>query len=241
LPVPDTLLGALDLFAFSFLVIFGNVLDFRTYTNARGDPLEDVSGYDQNGIAVEERINICQARGVGLELLRWWNAKYTTEGCCCSAEGAFTTHLLMTQAAAVLHYKRLAQQDSRVGAPGCTLFMLTRQIENVLSLVHPGENRSVTLPEWWIARRGNSVSGNRVLGFSNEDWAHIKIKKRNPPQHYGKHYSTDTCRRDLTPSQRHPETFSPLVLHHSTRQSWNTPVLWCRRCAPRSGLKLNQK
>ena len=62
MPVPGTLLGALDLFAFCFLVIFGNVLDFRTYTNARGDPLEDASDYDQNGIAVEERINMCQAR-----------------------------------------------------------------------------------------------------------------------------------------------------------------------------------
>ena len=57
MPVPSTLLGALDLFAFCFLVIFGNVLDFCTYTNARGDPLEEVSEYDQNGIAVEERIN----------------------------------------------------------------------------------------------------------------------------------------------------------------------------------------
>ena len=122
LPVPGTLLGALDLFAFCFLVIFGNELDFRTYTNARGDLLEEVSDYDQNGIAVEERMNMCQARGVCLELLQWWNTKYTTEGC--SSVG-FTTHLLMTQAAAMLKYKQFVQQDNWEGAPGCTLFMLT--------------------------------------------------------------------------------------------------------------------
>lgn len=182
---------------------------------------------------------MCQARGVGLELLRWWNAKYTTKGC--SVEGAFTTHLLMTQAAALIKYKRCVQQDNRVGAPGCTLFMLTRQIENVLSLIYPGENPSVTLQEWWRARKNISGRTDQVLGFSDEDWRHIEIKERHPPQHYGKHYGTDTCRRDLTPSQRLPQTFSPWVLHHTTRQSWITRVLWCGRCTPKSALNLNQK
>ena len=215
MPVPGTLLGALDLFAFCFLVIFGNVLDFRSYTSARGDPLEDVSDYDQNGIAIEERINMCQARGVGLELLRWWNTKYTTEGC--SEEGAFTTHLLMTQAAALLNYKRCAEKDNRVGAPGCTLFMLTRQIENVLSLIYPEENPSVRLQEWWRARKNVSGRADRVLGFSKEDWDHIRIKERLPPNHYGNYYSTDTCRRDLTPSHRNTHRLS-IHWFHAIRQ-----------------------
>jgi hypothetical protein len=76
LPDPSTLPGTLDLIAFCFLVILGNVFDFRTYTNAIGDPLEEVDVHDQNGIALEERVNICQARGVCLELLRWWESKY---------------------------------------------------------------------------------------------------------------------------------------------------------------------
>ena len=101
MPVPSTLLGALDLFAFCFLVIFTNVLDFHTYTNAQGDPLEEVSEYDQNGIAVEERVNMCQSQGICLELLQWWNTKYTTEGVEIS-----TTYLLMTQVAALLKYKQ---------------------------------------------------------------------------------------------------------------------------------------
>jgi hypothetical protein len=178
--------GALDLFAFCFLVIFGNVLDFRTYTNARGDPLEDVSEYDQNGIGIEERINMCQARGVCLELLRWWNTKYTTE-----VEGELTTQLLMTQAVILLKYKRCAQQDNREGAPGCTIFRLNRQIENVLSLVHLFEEPNAVLQEWWIARKEIPGLGksDHKLGFSIESWGHIKIKERLPPQHYGKHYS----------------------------------------------------
>ena len=222
LPVPGTLFGALDLFAFCFLVIFGNVLDFRTYTNARGDPLEEVSDYDQNGIAVEERINMCQARGVCLELLRWWNTKYTTEGC--SSVG-FTTHMLMTQAAAMIKYKWCAQQDDREGAPGCTFFLLTQQIENVLSLIAPSPNASTALQNWRSARQKLSRKGDCDLGFSIKDWDHIKILERTPPLHYGEHYSADTFRRNLTPSQRHPQTFSPLVLHNLTRRSWITRLL----------------
>jgi hypothetical protein len=146
--------------------------------------LEEVSEYDQNGIAVEERINMCQARGVCLELLRWWNTKYTIE----KAEN-MTTHLLMTQVAALLKYKRCVQQDNREGAPGCTLFMLTRQIENVLSLIIPDEIPSAALQKWWIARKKIPRKTDCVLGFSIEDWGHIRIKERQPPQHYGKHYS----------------------------------------------------
>jgi hypothetical protein len=127
-------------------------LDFRTYTNARGVPLEDVSDYDQNGIGMEERINMCQSRGVCLELLRWWNTKYTTE-----MDGELTTHLLMTQAAALLNYKRFVQQDKWEGAPGCTYFMLNRQIENVLSLIHLFKEPNAVLQNWWIARRKISV------------------------------------------------------------------------------------
>lgn len=189
------MLGALDLFAFCFLVIFGNVLDFRTYTNARGDPLEDVAEYDQNGIAVEERVNMCQARGVGLELLRWWNAKYTTDAPGAflgpSEFGAFTTHMLMTQVAALLNYKRSVQIDNREGSPGCTYFMLTRQIENVVSLIVPDETPSAVLLRWRKARH-TSATQDRELGFSPQTWSHITITERQPPLQYGKHYSPDT-------------------------------------------------
>jgi hypothetical protein len=211
------LLGALDLFAFCFLVIFGNVLDFRTYTNARGEPLEDLSAYDQNGIALEERVNICQARGVCLELLRWWNTKYTIAD---RMEGAFTTHLLVNQAVALLNYKECMEQDNREGAPGCTLFMLTQQIQNVLSLILPDEIPSSALETWKTVHDNLAVKDDRKLGFLIQDCNHIEIAERQPPQHYGKHYSANSSGRDtITPSQRHPQTFSPSVLRHLTRHS----------------------
>jgi hypothetical protein len=192
--------------------------------------LEEVAEYDQNGIAIEERVNICQARGVCLELLRWWNTKYTTHDVEGGSLGstAFTTHLLITQAVALLKYKRCAQQDEREGAPGCTLFMLTRQIENIL-LIIPGEVPGAALREW--KRRVCNISDEEdlKLGFSSQDWAHVKIMERDPPQIYGKHFSADTSERDLTPSQRHPQTFSPLVSPHLIRRSWNTLVLGKRR------------
>ena len=192
LPDPGTLRGTLDLFAFCFLVIFGNVLDFRTYTNARGDPLEEVSDYDQNGISVEERINMCQARGVCLQLLQWWTTNYTaaviTEG---GSIVGFTTLMLMTQAAAMVKYMRYVQQDDREGAPGCTFFLLNRQIENVISLIAPHLDGDTALRDWdnWgLKRRNLSRKTDCDLGFSFEDWDHIKVSKRTPPLHYGKLY-----------------------------------------------------
>ena len=199
-------------------------MDFRTYTNAQGDPLEDVSDYDQNGIAVEERINMCQARGVCLELLRWWSTKYTTEGRYftshllleqaqaaalngCSVVGGFTTHLLMTQAAALLKYKWCAQQDNRERAPGCTLFMLTRQIENVLFLIFPGDHPSATLQEWRKARNNISGRSDCDLGFSTQYWDHIIIVERQPPQSYGKHYSAETSTTRFNPFTEAPADF----------------------------------
>ena len=146
-----------------------------------------MSEFDQNGIAVEERINMCQARGVCLELLRWWNTKYITE-----VKGEITTFLLMTQAAALINYKRYVQQDNWEGAPGCTLFMLTQQIENVLSLIVPDEDPSTVLHYWWKTRKKISGKTDHLLGFSIEDWSHVRIKERQPPQPYGKHHSVPT-------------------------------------------------
>jgi hypothetical protein len=94
----------------------------------------------------------------------------------------------MTQAAAMIKYKRSVEHEDREGAPGCTFFMLTRQIENVLSLIAPGQNASTALQDWSTARRKVSRKGDCDLGFSIKDWDHIKILERTPPLHYGKHY-----------------------------------------------------
>ena len=188
---------------------------------------------------------MCQARGVCLELLRWWNTQYTAEGPSMLV-GEFTTHLFMTQAAALLNYKQCVEDDNREGAPGCTLDMLTRQIVNVLFLILPGDDPCAALQNWKKARRNlsskkKSGSDDRVLGFSIQDWDHITIKERQAPEHYGKHYSADASGRDLTPSQRHQQTFSPLVLHNLTRRSWTTRVMWSGRSPQKSALNINSQ
>lgn len=170
---------------------------------------------------------MCQARGVCLELLRWWNTKYSTY----HADGGslvdatFTTHLLVTQAAALLKYKQCAQQDNREGAPGCTVIMLTQQIENVLSII-PGEVPGVALQEWRRRVGNTSVDEDLKLGFSCEEWKHVQIVEREPTQTYREHSLAEMPPdENLTPSQRHPKTFSPLVIPRLTRPLWNTQVL----------------
>jgi hypothetical protein len=194
LPDPSTLPGTLDLIAFCFLVILGNVFDFRTYTNAIGDPLEEVDVHDQNGIALEERVNICQARGVCLELLRWWESKYraTNPAATGSSAGvAFTTRLIVAQAATVLRYKRSAEKDNREGALGCTASLLSLQIDNVISIIPGG-------PLEW-ARIHNSPTGVDVkLGYNADEWAHTEIIDREL-QNFREYDHPEASGVDLTP------------------------------------------
>lgn len=179
IPDPSTLSGALDLFAFCFLVILGNALDFRTYINAKGVPLEEAEAHDQNGITLEERVNICQARGVCLELLHWWESSYRAINpptVYSTTDTALTTCLIVAQAATLLKYKASAEEDEREGAPGCTASLLSRQIENVISIVPGG------LLEW--ERIHNAPSELDVkLGFNQDDWVYAEIVDREPPNY----------------------------------------------------------
>lgn len=155
---------------------------------------------------------MCRARGVCLELLQWWDKRYTTH----DAKGGllmstgFTTHLLITQATVLLNYKRRALQDDREGAPGCTLSILTRQIENVL-LVFPGDVPGDVLQQWRRRVHHTSDKGDLKLGFSSEDWGHVRIKKRDPPQNYRKHFSANTSGQEITiPNSEAPTDFFPI-------------------------------
>jgi len=202
LPDPGTLLGALDLFAFCFLVIFGNVFDFRTYTNARGYPLEAAESHDQNSIPLEERVNICLARGVCFELLRWWESKYSTTGHAeagSSLDTTFTTRLLIAQAAAVLKYKQLAEKDKREGAAGCMASLLSLQMDNVLSIIPGGKLE--------LERLHNTPSGvDNKLGYNADEWAHIEIRER-VPQNYREYDHAEASGLDLT----HPRSTNRLL------------------------------
>jgi len=193
LPEQGTLLGALDLVAFCFLVIFGNVFDFRTYTDARGEPLQEVEPHNQNGIALEERVNICLARGVCLELLRWWESKYSaiTHTTPDPSDTAFTTRLLVAQAATLLKYKQSAEKEGREGALGCTSILLSHEVDNVLSIIPGGQQ------EW--ERVHNTPNGvGAKLGYNTDEWAHIEIKEREP-QYYREYDLIEVSGFDLIP------------------------------------------
>ena len=204
LPDPGTLSGALDLLALCFLVILGNVLDFRTYTNAMGDPLGEAAAHDQNGISLEERVNICQARGVCLELLRWWESKYKVTNppaAYTTGDVAITTHLVVSQAATLLRYKQSAEKDEREGAPGCTASLLSLQIENVLSIIPGG-------PLEWERIRNAPSEINVKLGFNEDDWADTQIVDMDP-QNYREH-NLEASAVDLTLSLEAPTDFVPV-------------------------------
>jgi len=197
LPDPSTLSGALDLIAFCFLVIFGNVFDFRTYTNAIGDPLEEAEAYDQNGIALEEWVNICQARGVCLELLHWWESKYGATDPAATdstADVAFTTRLMVAQGAAVLKYKESAEKDEREGAPGCTASLLSLQLKNIISIIPGG-------PLEWQRIQNTPSEVDVKLGFNADEWAHTEIMDREL-QNYREYMHLNAFELNLT----HPRT-----------------------------------
>ena len=204
IPNPSILSGALDLFAFCFLVILGNILDFHTYTNASGDPLEEAQAYDQNGIALEERVNICQARGVCLELLHWWESKYriiNPPAIYSATDTALTTCLIVGQAATLLKYKASAEKDEREGAPGCTASLLSLQIKNVISIIPGG------VLEWERIHDTPSEVDDR-LGFDQDDWVHAEIVDREP-QNY-RELNPEASALYLIPSLEAPTDFVPV-------------------------------
>ena len=147
IPCAETVDGALDLFSLCFLVIFGNVLDFRTYSTPDRRPLKKTNLHDVNGIGIEERYNMCTARGVCIKLLRWWSSKYRLRHNhvrCIDPSFETTGHaktyddfpitFLLEEAALLLEYKSRAQRGKRPGAKGCTARKLRHQILNVLQL-----------------------------------------------------------------------------------------------------------
>jgi len=143
LPDPGTVNGAIDLFSLCYLVIFGNALDFRTYCTPDGGPVKGADKNDVNNISVDERYNMCVARGTCLELLRWWNSNYSISTTEFSCKGQFTTSFLVFHGLALFLYKFRTEQDGRLGAPGCTKDLLYPQIINVIN--HLGVDDKVSL------------------------------------------------------------------------------------------------
>jgi hypothetical protein len=200
IPHVETVDGALDLFSLCFLVVFGNVLDFRTYSTPDGHPQDNKNPNDVNGIAIEERYNMCTARGVCIELLRWWSSKYRLRYTGVrSMVASFTRHaktydnfpinFLLEEAALLLKYKTLAQLENREGAPGCSASKLHDQILNVVYLL--GEDASARWDNLVIA---SSEFCSEQLSMGGPKKGYLEVEELDPPQVFGKgQFSLNLC------------------------------------------------
>lgn len=194
IPSVETVDGALDLFSLCFLVIFGNVLDFRTYSTPDGHPLDNKNPHDVNGISIDERYNMCTARGVCIELLRWWSSKYrlrhtdvrsmdpsSTTPRHAKTYDDFPITFLLEEAALLLEYKNRAQLENREGAPGCCASKLHDQILNVLYLF--GEE---AMDRWDNLVTASSDFCNEQLSMGGPKKEYLEVVELDPPQAFGK-------------------------------------------------------
>ena len=193
IPRAETVDGALDLFSLCFLVIFGNALDFRTYSTPDSYPLEQESAHDINGITIDERYNMCTARGVCIELLRWWSSKYRLRhtGVRCMdpssmvPRGAktyddFPITFLLEEAVLLLEYKIRAQENDRQGAPGCSTSALHGQILNVVYLF--GEE---AVDHWDELVTASSGFCDEQLSMGGPKKEYLEVVEWDPPQAFG--------------------------------------------------------
>jgi hypothetical protein len=233
IPRVETVDGALDLFSLCFLVIFGNVLDFRTYSTPDGHPLDNKNPHDVNGIAVDERYNMCNARGVCIELLNWWSSKYRlrhngvrnmdsssttpTTPRYAKTYDSFPIIFLLEEAALLLEYKRRAQEENREGAPGCSTSSLHDQILNVVYVfgedaVDHWENLVTVSSEFCIEQLS--------MGLHKE---YLEVVELDPPQAFGKGqiFLTSVLKSNQPMWQNHVKIMSSLepqdlILHLSS-------------------------
>lgn len=195
IPHVETVDGALDLFSLCFLVIFGNVLDFRTYSTPAGQPLDNENPHDVNGIAINERYNMCNARGVCIELLRWWTSKYRLRhtGVMIIDKGYETSRhaktyddfpitFLLEEAILLLEYKIRAQLKEREGAPGCSTSKLREQILNVVHLL--GEKAIDHWDDLEMACPEFGYDEQLLIGGPKKEY--LEVIELDPPHAFGK-------------------------------------------------------
>jgi hypothetical protein len=218
IPRVETVDGALDLFSLCFLVIFGNVLDFRTYSTPDGYPLDNENPQDVNGIAIDERYNMCTARGVCIELLRWWSSKYrmrhTGVRCmdpnsprCTKTYDDFPIIFLLEEAALLLEYKTRVQLENREGAPGCSTSKLHDQILNVVYLF--GEE-AIDAWDKLVSISDEFCEDQLSMGFKKD---YLEVVELDPPQVFGKtiFFSSTNSNHQHHDGQNHKKITSALV------------------------------
>lgn len=134
---------------------------------------------------------MCRARGMCLELLRWWNTAYVVRQCDPTEEIAgdlehFTSLYIAREGFKIFDYKDRMEAKSHAGAMGCTRELLIDQLRNVMNVDGHAAD------EWIdIAGRFNSLIaldemvGPFVLAHFDGINGGWKIERREPPLHFG--------------------------------------------------------
>ena len=186
LPDVATVEGFLDFLALCFLVIFGNVLDFRTYLCSNEDERHSIlkKKYDLNNIDVQERVNMCSARGMCFDLLDWWNAAFIIKAVENNGElPNFTEDFISKEASNLVRYKSRASMREREGAKGCTIEELTSQVLNVIKIAPWREGSQKA----WIriSSSGDMDASAMVMGFENHEFGKWVVEKREVSLTFG--------------------------------------------------------
>lgn len=164
LPNVRTVDGLVDLISGCTLAILGNVLDFRTYC-APNQAEEHTTTkeqqrlwrqFDRNNIPGDERMAMCYARGIAVELFRWirmWCIVKTPDG---DIIDDLPSKHMVEILTVLLDYKSKAEARKLKGAPHCALWMLKAQVLNVVKC-------DSSVEELWNNRKSKSKGSLTIL------------------------------------------------------------------------------
>ncbi|PPQ76292.1 LOW QUALITY PROTEIN: hypothetical protein CVT26_009706 [Gymnopilus dilepis] len=197
LPDLQTIDGVLNVVSVAILCFLGNVLDFRTYkapnqhesskrTKEQSFLLEQ---HDVNAIPFSERLSICYARGVAVQVLKWISKVCIFRNAAGSTVSglpyAFTAQIL----GALLSYKKAAEDEGLGGAPHCTYRLLSAQVENVVECI-------LDLTKLWSTRSQEPVTS---LAFEGKETYTIEWRVGWEKEKEWKDRETDYLYDGLTP------------------------------------------
>ena len=187
LPNVNNIDGLMDLLSACVLVIFGNVLDFRTYRaptqeeNQKADKNQRILiDHEINTIPVGERFAICYSRGVALHLINW-----IRNFCVITGPGGenirdLPSYFFVQIAQTLIKYKEGANASKLELRANCTLDMLTKQIENVVEV-------DVHFSSLWLER--HSLPSNSLALLNQDEYS---VKWRPDIQHEWSNLSQGT-------------------------------------------------
>lgn len=132
--------GLLNFLSVAILVVFGNVLDFRTYSApnqhessvASTEQTFLMASHDINAIPFNERLAISYARGVALHVIRWIRDSCEVKGPDGKVVEDLPSIFMVQLLSALLAYKSAAQRRGLQGVPHCTFDLVFNQVENVV-------------------------------------------------------------------------------------------------------------